>query len=350
MSDAIQVGERMIGHGYPVYIIAEMSANHGQDFERAVKIVHAAKEAGADAIKLQTFKPECLTLDSDNDFFKLKTTIWDGRTLYDLYSETHTPWEWHVQLKMIANDIGLDFFSTPFDFQAVDFLEKLDVPAYKIASFEIVDLELLTKIAETGKPIILSTGMATIAEIDEAVRTIENTGNHQYALLKCTSSYPAIPEEMNLASISRLRTIYGQPVGLSDHTLDSTIPVVAVSIGASIVEKHLTLSRRINTPDSAFSSEPLEFKQLITKIRLAEKALGNGHVGPLKQEENSLVFRRSLFVVKNMQAGDLFDTDNVKSIRPGFGLHPRYLKDALGRHASRDIERATPLSWELIAN
>lgn len=349
MSAHIQIGNRRIGPGEPMYIVAEMSANHNQNFEQAVKILEAAKDAGADAVKLQTYTPDTMTIDCDNEYFRIgKGTIWEGRILYNLYGEAYTPWEWQPKLKEIASDLGLDLFSTPFDPTAVDFLEEMEVPAYKVASFEIVDLPLLRRIAQTGKPIIMSTGMATLAEIDEAVRTIREAGGSQLALLKCTSAYPAPPEEMNLRTIPHMAEAFHVPVGLSDHTLGIAVPVAAVVLGACIVEKHLTISRQISGPDSAFSLEPHEFKAMVEAIRTVEKALGKVQYEVGEREAASRVFRRSLFVVQDVKAGEIFTNENVRSIRPGYGLHPRELPKVLGRRAARDIRRGTPLSWELI--
>ena len=343
------INRRQIGPGHPVYIVAEMSANHNQDFNEAVKIVEAAKDSGADAIKLQTYTSDTLTIDCDNEYFQIgKGTIWEGRNLHDLYSEAYTPWDWQPRLKEIAENLGIDLFSTPFDFTAVDFLEEMDVPAYKIASFELVDIPLIRRIAQTGKPIIMSTGMATLSEIEEAVAIIREAGNNQIALLKCTSAYPARFEDMNLTSIPHLSQTFNLPAGLSDHTLGVGVPITAVALGASIIEKHFTLSRSTPGPDSAFSLEPDEFREMVTAIRATEKALGEIHYGPSRAEESTRVFRRSLFVVENMKAGDVFTEANVRSIRPGHGLHTRYFEEILGRCASRDIKRGTPLAWDLI--
>jgi pseudaminic acid synthase len=344
----VEINNRRIGPGYPAYIIAEMSANHHHNFDEAVKIVEAAKEAGADAIKLQTYTPNTMTIDCDNEYFRIHGTIWEGRNLYDLYGDAYTPWEWQPKLKQIANDLGLDLFSTPFDNTAVDFLEGMDVPAYKIGSFENIDIPLIRQVAQTGKPIIMSNGMATLAEIDEAVRTIKGVGNTKLALLKCTSAYPSPPEVANLRTIPHLADTFSVPVGLSDHTLGIAVPVAAAALGACIIEKHFTLSRTIPGPDSAFSLEPSEFKAMVEAVRMAEKALGRVEYGPGMHEEASTVFRRSLFVVQDMRAGETFTPDNVRSIRPGYGLPPRYLDDVLGRQASKDIERGTPLGWDLI--
>jgi pseudaminic acid synthase len=349
MEAAIEIGGRKIGTGYPTYIVAEMSANHGQDFDQATKIIQAAKEAGADAVKLQTYTPDTLTIDCNNEYFQIKGTLWHGRTLYDLYGEAYTPWDWQPKLKEIAGQLGLDLFSTPFDETAVEFLETMNVPVYKVASFENVDLPLLRKIAQTGKPIIMSTGMATLAEIDEAVQTLQEAGGRQLALLKCTSAYPAPPEEMNLRTIPHLAEAFGVPVGLSDHTLGIAVPIAAVALGACIIEKHFTLSRATPGPDSAFSLEPHEFKAMVEAVHTAEKALGTVHYGVSDQEAKSCVFRRSLFVVKDVKAGEVFTAENVRSIRPGHGLHTRYLNEIMGRRATQDIQRGTPLNWRHIA-
>ena len=344
----IRINNRSIRPQRPTYVIAEVSANHNQDFDQAVRIIEEAKRAGADAVKLQTYTPDTLTIDCSNEYFKIEGTIWEGRTLYDLYKEAYTPWEWQPKLKEVADKLNIDLFSTPFDATAIDFLEEMDVPAYKIASFEIVDLALIRRVAQTGKPIIVSTGMATLEEIDEAVRTIREAGNNQLALLKCTSSYPAPPEDMNLLTIPHLSRAFRVPVGLSDHTQDITVPIAAVALGACIVEKHLTLSRAIPGPDSAFSLEPSQFKAMVEAIRITEKALGKMQYGVSEKERQSLIFRRSLFVVQDMKAGEMFTTENVRSIRPGYGLHTRYFDDVVGRLATRDVERGTPLSWDLL--
>lgn len=346
----IEIGDRQIGPGRPVYIVAEMSGNHNQDFEQAVSILKAAQEAGASAVKLQTATPDTLTIRSDKDYFRVKGgTLWDGRTLYDLYQQVYTPWEWQPKLKEIAGGLGLDLFSTPFDHTAIDFLEQMGIPAYKVGSFELVDLPLVHRVAQTGKPIIMSTGMATLSEIDEAVRTAREAGAAQIALLKCTSAYPALPEEMNLRTIPHLAQAFGVPVGLSDHTLGIAVPVAAVALGACIVEKHFTLSRDIPGPDSAFSLEPNEFKAMVDAIRVAEKALGTVHYEATESEAASRVFRRSLFVVQDVKAGEVFTDENVRSIRPGHGLHTRYLGEVLGRRASQDIQRGTPLHRSHVA-
>ena len=349
MGPCVEINGRYIGPGYLTYIVAEMSANHNQDFDQAVKIVEAAREAGADAIKLQTYTPDTLTIDCDNEYFQIRGTLWDGRTLYDLYGEAYMPWEWQPKLKVIAEEIGIDLFSTAYDSSAVDFLEEVGVPVHKIASFENVDILLIEKMARTGKPLIISTGMVTLGEIEEAVQAARNAGATQIALLKCTSAYPAPPGEMNLRTIPHLSEAFNVPVGLSDHTLGIAVPVAAVAMGACIIEKHFTLSRDIPGPDSAFSLEPHEFKTMVESVRVAEKALGQVSYRVTEHEAASRVFRRSLFVVKDVKAGEVFTEENVRCIRPGHGLPPRHLKDVLGQRAAHDVERGTPLSWPHIA-
>lgn len=345
----MEINGRPIGTGHPTFIIAELSANHRHDFERAVRLIHAAVEAGADAVKLQTYTPDTITLASEKEPFRVTSgTLWDGRTLHDLYSEAYTPWEWHPKLKAVADDLGIPLFSTPFDPTAVEFLEEMGVPAYKIASFELVDLPLLRKVAQTGKPLIISTGMATLSEIDEAVRTVREAGATEFALLRTNSAYPAPAEEMDLRTIPHLAETFDVPVGLSDHTLELAVPVTAVALGATIIEKHLTLSRDFGGPDSAFSLEPDEFKAMVQAVRTTEKALGRVRYGPTTHEAASLSLRRSLFIVKDVKAGEAFTRENVRSIRPAHGLHPRYLDAVIGRKATRDLEAGTPLRWEYI--
>lgn len=344
----ITIQNRTIGHGHPTYIIAEISANHHQNLEMAMQMVRAAHEAGADAVKLQTYTPDTLTIDSDKPYFQIKGTLWAGKNLYNLYQEAYMPWEWHAPLKQLAEDLKIALFSTPFDPTAVAFLEQLDMPAYKVASFEVIDLPLLQRIAATQKPIIMSTGMADLAEIDEAVRTVRTAGNNELALLKCTSAYPSPPEEMNLRTIPHLAEAFQTPVGLSDHTLGIAVPVAAVALGACIVEKHFTLSRDIPGPDSAFSLEPHEFRAMVEAIRTTEKALGRVYYGVSDQEAKSRIFRRSLFVVKNIRAGEVFTAEHVRSIRPGHGLPPKFIHEIIGKRAAKDIERGTPLSWDLV--
>lgn len=346
MKKCIHINGQTIGPGHGVYIIAEMSANHGQDFAQARRIIDAAQEAGADAVKLQTYTADTLTVNSGQEWFRIKGTAWQGWNLYDLYQAAATPWEWQQPLLEAAAAVGLACFSTPFDATAVDFLESIHVPAYKVASFELIDLALLKKVGATGKPVILSTGMATLAEIDEAVATLRQAGSREIALLKCTSAYPASAATMNLRTIPHLAEAFGVVAGLSDHTMGLAVPVAAVALGAHIIEKHLTLSRAAGGPDSGFSLEPAEFKAMVAAVREAEQALGEVRYALTQEEEASRVFRRSLFVVRDVRAGELFTNDNVRSIRPGHGLLPRYLDRVLGHRARRDIEKGTPLGWE----
>lgn len=345
----MRIDHRQVGPGNPVYIVAELSANHNQSFERAVQIVKAAKGAGADAIKLQTYTADTITMRSDAELFRVKGgTIWDGKRLHDLYAEASTPWEWHPRLQQVAAEIGLDFFSSPFDHSAIDFLETLNVPAYKIASPEIVDLPLIERAARTRKPLIISTGMATQEEISEALQTARRHGADQIALLKCTSAYPARTEDMNLRAIPELARAFQVPIGLSDHTLGIAVPVTAVALGACIIEKHLTLSRSDGGPDSAFSLEPEEFRAMVDAVRVTEKALGAAQIGPAPSEAPSRNFRRSLFVVENIRCGEVFSSDNVRSIRPASGLPTRHLREIIGKRCTRDVERGTPLAWDMV--
>lgn len=343
------IGNKKIGKNYPVFMVADLSANHLQKFDNAVKLIKVAKEIGADAVKLQTYTPDTITIDCDNEYFQIKQgTLWDGKTLYELYTEAYTPWEWQPKLKEIAEDMGLILFSTPFDKTAVDFLEKMDVPCYKVASFEITDIPLIEYIASKGKPVIISTGIATLSDIDEAVDACKRLGNKHIVLLKCTSAYPAPLEEVNLRTIPNLAKTFNVIAGLSDHTLGISVPIAAVSLGARIIEKHLTLDRSLGGPDAPFSLEPNEFKTMVGAVREVEKALGNISYELTEKMKRSREFSRSLFVVKDMRAGDPFTEENVRSIRPGYGLHPKYLEDVLGKKARKDIKKGTPLDWMLI--
>ncbi len=350
LGSSIRIANRTIGPCSPVYIVAELSANHNQDLQQAVRLIESAKDAGADAIKLQTYTPDTITIRSDREPFQIHGgTLWDGRTLHDLYGEAFTPWEWHAELQEKAFSCGMDFFSSPFDASAVDFLETLNVPAYKIASPELVDIPLIQKAASTGKPLIMSTGMATGEEIEEALASARAAGAEQIALLKCTSAYPSPPEEMNLSLIPALVEKFGVPVGLSDHSLGIAVPIAAVALGACIIEKHLTLSRSTKGPDSEFSLDPHEFKAMVDAVRTAELAIGKPEFQVGEKEKATRVFRRSLFVVEDMKAGDLFTAKNVRSIRPGNGLHTRHQREIVGQRAACDIERGTPLRWDLVA-
>jgi pseudaminic acid synthase len=346
----IKIGERNVGKNNPVYIIAELSANHNQDFEQAVHIIEAAKKAGADAIKLQTYTPDTMTIPCDNEYFRIgKGTIWEGKNLYELYKEAYTRWEWQPKLMKIANDLGMDLFSTPFDNTAVDFLKKMDIPVYKIASFELVDIPLIRYVAATGKPIIMSTGMATLAEIDEAVTAARDAGCEELILLKCTSAYPANPAEMNLLTIPHMAVEFGVSIGLSDHTLGIAVPVAAVALGACIVEKHFTISRDTTGPDSAFSLEPQEFKAMVDAIRTTEKAIGKVSYEVTEHEAASRIFRRSLFVIKDIKSGEIFSEENIRSIRPGYGLSTKYFNEVIGKKAICNIDRGTPFRRDMIA-
>ena len=349
LASDIGVGTRRIGPNQPTFVVAELSANHHQHFSEAEALVDAAIAAKADAIKLQTYRPDTITIDADSELFRIDDgTIWDGRTLHDLYSEAYTPWEWHGPLQSRAAAAGVTLFSSPFDHTSVDFLESLKVPLYKVASFEIVDLPLIAHIARTGKPIIISTGMATLPEIEEALGAAARAGAREIAVLQTTSAYPASADEANLRTIPDMQARFGIPVGLSDHTSGIAVPVAAVALGASIVEKHLTLDRSQGGPDAAFSLEPEEFSEMVKAIRDAEAALGRISYELTEGEKRSRRFRRSLFVVRDVRAGESFTEANVRSIRPGHGLHPRHYHEILGRRAAIDVQRGTPLSWDLV--
>ncbi len=326
-----------------------MSANHLQKFDNAIKIIKAAKEAGADAVKLQTYTPDTITIDCDNEYFQIKQgTLWDGQSLYELYKKAYTLWEWQPKLKEIAESEGLLCFSSVFDKTAVDFLEKINVPAYKIASFEITDIPLIEYVASKGKPIIMSTGIATLSDIEEAVNACKRMGNEQIALLKCVSAYPTPLEDVNLRTIPNLANTFKTVVGLSDHTLGISAPIASVALGACIIEKHLTLDRSLGGPDAAFSLESAEFKAMVKSVREVEKSLGEASYDLTEKMKKSRELSRSLFVVKDMKAGEVFTEENIRSIRPGYGLPPKYLKDILGKKSAQTIKKGTPLNWELI--
>jgi len=331
-----------------VFIVAEISANHGQDFNRAAAMIKKAGECGADAVKFQAYTPETMTINSDRPYFRIRHPEWGGQTLYQLYEKAHTPWRWFKRLKKIADDMGIIFFSTAFDRSAVDFLEALGVPLHKIASFELVDIPLIEYAARTKKPLVLSTGMATLPEIKEAVYTAKKAGADDITLLKCVSDYPASPGQMNLVTIPDLKIKTGCRVGFSDHTLGIGASVAAAALGASMIEKHFTLSRSFKTPDSFFSIEPMELKLLVENIRIAEDAAGRVSYGAAATERKNKIFRRSLFVTKDVGKGEAFTQDNVRSIRPGHGLPPKFLKRILGKKAKRRISRGTPLRRDLI--
>lgn len=328
------------------YMIAEMSANHAGSIERAKEIIWAAKEAGADCVKIQTYTADTLTINCDNSYFHIDNGTWEGENLYHLYEKAYTPWEWQGELKREAEKAEIDFLSTPFDKTAVDFLEELGMEFYKIASFELVDIPLIEYVASKGKPIILSTGMGTAEEIEEAVRAIRGQGNEQIVLLRCASAYPAVSDEMNLVTIQDMGKRFQVPVGLSDHSMGSLAAVTAVALGAKVIEKHFCLSRSIENPDSSFSMEPQEFRQMVEDVRLAEKAVGTVKYGPTSQEENSIVFRRSIFAVKDIEAGERVTAENVRIIRPGYGLKPKEYKKVIGMRAKERIPYGEPLSYD----
>lgn len=344
----LNIQGQKIGENQPAYIIAEMSANHAGSYERAKEIIHAAKEAGADCIKIQTYTPDTITMNCDNPYFHIENGTWEGENLYHLYGKAYTPWEWQAGLKDEADKVGIDFLSTPFDKTAVDFLEEIGIGFYKIASFEVVDIPLIEYVASKGKPIIMSTGMASLAEIEDAVRTIRQAGNDQIALLRCASAYPAVTDEMNLATMKNMGEVFGVSVGLSDHSMGSVGAVTAVALGAKIIEKHFCLSRAIENPDASFSMEPEEFAQMVRDIRQAELAIGSVSYGPTKQEESSVVFRKSIFVTEDIKKGETLTEKNIRVIRPGYGIAPKHYGEVLGQTALRDIERGTPLQFEMI--
>lgn len=331
------------------FIIAELSANHNGSLARAKDIITAAADSGADAIKLQTYLPETMTIECSNDYFKIKDTQWAGKTLFELYKEAHTPWEWHEELFHHARTLGLKAFSTPFDSTSVDFLENLDVPCHKVASFELTDIPLLKKIGETKKPVIMSTGMATLEEICESIDTLRNAGCPDLTLLKCTSAYPAEPKDANLKTIPDMQQRFNCRVGVSDHTLSIAVPITAVALGASVIEKHFTLCRTNQGPDSSFSLEPAEFKDMVNTVRTAEDSLGHISYEPTKSEATTKVFRRSLFVVKETKKGEAFTPSNVRCIRPGYGIPPRNWNRVMCSYAKCDIARGTPLSFSMLS-
>lgn len=344
---AFSLAERTEGS---VFVVAEVSANHNQQFDLAVRLIETAKECGADAVKFQAYTPDTLTINAGNKYFRIKHPQWGGQTLYELYKKAYTPWKWFKKLKKLADDLGILFFATAFDKTSVDFLEELNVRFHKISSFELVDLPLIEYAAKTKKPLIMSTGMADICEIQEAVTTARKAGAKEIVLLKCVSSYPTRPEDMNLKTIPHMKELFSCPVGLSDHSLGTGVSVTAVALGANVIEKHFTLSRKIKTPDSFFSIEPGELKKLVANVRIVGKALGKVHYGLTKGERESKVARRSLFAVENIKRDEFFTEESVKSIRPAYGLKPKYISAILGKKAKRDIKKGTPLSWDLIVS
>jgi pseudaminic acid synthase len=347
----IKIGTREVGEGVRPYLIAEMSGNHNQSLERALAIVDAAAASGADAIKLQTYTADTMTLDVDSPGFVIEdsSSLWFGRRLHDLYQEAHTPWEWHRPIMERASALGMHCFSTPFDDTAVDFLEELDVPAYKIASFEVTDTPLISKVASTGKPLIISTGMASVGEIDEAVVAARQGGSQQIMLLKCTSTYPATPSNSNLATIPTMRATFGCDVGLSDHTMGCGVAVAAVAFGATLIEKHFTLSRAEGGVDSAFSMEPAEFALMRKETERAWQGIGRVVFGGTPAEEKSRAFRRSLYISRDVSAGEELTSRNVRIVRPGFGLPPKFLGTVLGRTVKQSLAAGTPVQWDLLS-
>lgn len=350
MNNEIKIGGRLVGSAYAPFIIAEMSGNHNQSLETAIQIVEAAAQAGAHALKLQTYTAETMTLDLDEGEFKIDdpNSLWYGQTLYKLYQQAGTPWEWHQPIFDKCRELGMLCFSTPFDETAVDYLERLDVPCYKIASFENTDLPLLRKVAATGKPMIISTGMASVAELDETVRTVQAAGCDEFILLKCTSTYPATPKHSNLLTIPHMRDLFGCQVGLSDHTMGVGVAVASVALGATVIEKHFTLSRAAGGVDASFSMEPEEMEDLVVESKRAWQAMGNIGYGAGETEKASLKFRRSLYIVKDVKAGEVLSEHNLRPIRPGLGLAPKYYDSLLGKKLNQGVKKGTPMSWELI--
>ena len=349
MNKEIRIGNKIISENSPTFFIAEMSGNHNMDFDRAVAIVRAAKEAGADAIKLQTYTADTITLNCDDPCFRLEQdALWDGMILHKLYQEAYTPWEWQPKLKEIADELGIILFSSPFDLTSVDFLEEMDVTAYKVASSEINDIPLLTNIAKTGKSIIISTGIAYMEDIERALRTCKEAGNENVILLKCSTAYPAPSEEINLKTIPNMAETFDCIAGLSDHTMGSAVAGAGVAVGAKVIEKHLTLRRSDGGVDSAFSMEPEEFKEMVDNVRIIEKALGKVTYELTEKQEKSRKYSRSLFVAQDMKAGDVFTPENLRSVRPGCGLHTKYYEELLGKRISKDAKLGTPMSWDLV--
>ncbi len=349
MEKEIRIGNKVISEDSPTFIVAEMSGNHNMDFDRAVEIMKAAKEAGADAVKIQTYTADTITLDCDDPCFQItQGTLWDGVTLHKLYQTAYTPWEWQPRLKRMAEDMGLLLFSSPFDFTSVDFLEDMDVPAYKIASFEITDIPLIRKVARLGKPVILASGIARLADIELAVQTCREEGNEQVILLKCCSAYPTPYEDVNLRTIPNLAQTFQCLAGLSDHTMGTAVATGAVALGARMVEKHMTLRRSDGGPDAAFSMEPGEFREMVDNIRILEKALGKVTYELSEKQAREREHSRSLFVAQDMKAGDTFTPENLRSVRPADGLHTRYYEQLLGRKITRDARLGTPLAWDLV--
>lgn len=344
------IGNRPIGEGCKPFVIAEMSGNHNQSLERALELVNAAAESGADALKLQTYTPDTMTIDCDREGFVIDDmkSLWSGAKLYDLYREAYTPWEWHEPIFKRAKELGLIPFSTPFDNTAVDFLETLDVACYKIASFENTDIQLIKKVAATGKPLIISTGMASLGELAHSVEVARDSGCENIVLLKCTSSYPATPLDSNISTIPHMRELFECPIGLSDHTLGIGVSIASIALGAAVIERHFTLSRKDGGVDSAFSLEKDELKQLVDESERAWQAIGNIKYGPANSEKKSMQFRRSLYITADLKAGDCLSLDNLRAIRPGFGLQTEFMEQVIGQRVKEDVPRGTPLSWKLL--
>lgn len=343
-----KIGHFEIGSKNKTFIIAELSANHNQNYENAIKLIDEAHKAGANAIKLQTYRADTITIDCDKEDFQIKGGLWDGQTLYQLYKKAYTPWEWHKDLKKYANSLGLELFTSPFDITAVDYLEKIDMPAYKIASCEITDHILIKRIAQTKKPVIISSGNATIEDLEDAVKILRDNGCHQICMLKCTAAYPANKEDANLLTINDMIKRFNIIGGLSDHTLGIEVPTISVAMGAKVIEKHFTLSRDSGSPDDTFSLTPDEFKKMVESVRLTESIMGEIKYGGVKSEEQIKSFRRSLFIVKDIKKGETFTRDNLKSIRPGNGLHTKYYWDILGKQCNQDLEFGTPMEEKFI--
>ena len=348
MNKVIKIKNRYIGEGHPAYMIAEMSGNHAGSIDNAIEIIHKAKESGADCIKIQTYTADTITLNCKKEYFMINGGTWDGYNLHDLYKEAFTPWEWQARLKEEADKVGIDFFSSPFDKTAVDFLEGIGVEFYKIASFELIDIPLIKYVASKEKPIIMSTGMGKLGEIEEAINAAKSQGNDDLILLKCSTGYPVVPADMNLTTLKNLSETFGVPVGLSDHSMGSIAAVTAVVLGAKVIEKHFCLSREIKNPDSHFSMEPAEFKQMVEDIRSAERAIGTINYGPSETEKPMVQYRKSIWVAADIHKGDILTEKNIRVVRPGQGLEPKYYEGILGKTAAQDLEFGTPLKWNMI--
>ncbi len=348
MKKEMYIGDRLISENSPAYIIAEMSANHLMDFERAKKIIYELRDSGVDAVKLQTYTADTITIDCDNEEFQIRGGLWDGETLYTLYQKAYTPWEWQKDLVAYANSLGLACFSSPFDLTAVDFMDEIGMPAYKVASYEINDIPMIRKIAKKGKPIVISTGTAYLEDVERALRVCKEEGNENVILLKCTSAYPCPYEDMNINVIPLMKSTFDCMVGLSDHTLGSEVALGAIALGAKVVEKHVTLKREDGGPDAAFSMEMEEFIDMVGQIRNLEKALGKATFELTDKQKAARAGTRSLYVVKDIKAGEVITQDNVRSIRPGRGLHTMHYEELLGKRATMDMKKGTPLSWNMV--